>query len=866
MPSRLKRPRKSFNIQSSPFFKRQRAKHDPLFVSEKDLRESAAVRAYIARQQLARQSSTGVSNPSASVASLFSSRDTSSVRPSKSRKVGDKKAFSARVSRLENLLLPSRKRAPPRNPNRVVVPPDFFQSPLPRSRIVPVRPGPRRRRIQETKSDIPDRIDTGIHEQVPYQQYDPDLPPDPPGPPMSDIEMANVEPEANPWLEYQPEFGYRKVTQRASRAAMRKAYGYNMYYATPTQRLARQRDSYYGRGPFRSRRRRRKRVSYRYTRPYKRRRRIPRGLYTGTVTHGGRGSFFGDIGKALKSPFMHRLGGFANAELDRLSPFLGRIMRWGRKATGMGAYQAGGSARYTKSNALVNSGSGIAGDILRFTPQQDSGQMVVSHTEFCGNIYAPESSSIDHTTFDLNPGLESTFTWLSGIANNFNYYEFIQLAFTYTSTVTDFTTTTGQAGSVLFCAQYSPQEEPPVTEAEILNIDGSATIKTTDSCAVGIECDPKLLPGEGVTKMQKSIRSGGIKANRDIINYDWGRFQLSVSNCPPVLFNQQIGRLFVSYTVRLVSPDLNQVTGQSITRTTYGNAALPLTGVAGAITARMCTNVSTGTGVQYCFDLRSPALLRANQNSIPLNFTYGSGGFVMNSYRLPWAQGNTAAMPAVGEDATYWLARVDTPGFDYVTNHRASGPVVPTIIELPAQLSGKFALTFTLSVSVVTVGRIYVGCPAKVGDPGLVDQIVPGQIKPIRDMLTAFKYSNDPDIPSAAGGVDCNDRFSCWEGGMQEPADLSVGGGSPFVAKNTNMTVTVHIEVQPVIQAAAGEVIPNQLYIVFDSTCAAGFGQIQNATITLSDYNQFNTNINDPRPEFHYVSNGAQWNPTDQGI
>jgi hypothetical protein len=130
------------------------------------------------------------------------------------------------------------------------------------------------------------------------------------------------------------------------------------------------------------------------------------------------------------------------------------------------------------------------------TAQSDlSGDVIYSNTEFVKNIYAPIGASGVSTfnieSFDLNPGLQSIFPFLSQIAQNFELYEFMGLMFQYKPTSGEFGNTTSNAlGKVILATNYDP--DAPVFSNSIVmeNYDYACSTKPSNGCIHGVECHP----------------------------------------------------------------------------------------------------------------------------------------------------------------------------------------------------------------------------------------------------------------------------------------------------------------------------------------------------------------------------------------
>jgi len=288
----------------------------------------------------------------------------------------------------------------------------------------------------------------------------------------------------------------------------------------------------------------------------------------------------GKFGSSLKSTALSALGGF---------------MGGGGMYTGRGAYDA--------MNSLV--GGGVAPEVPQFHSAGDEGGAItVSRKEFLSDIYGP-ATGFDVQPFSINPGLETTFPWLSQIAQNYDEYEMKQLIFTYRSTTTDIgSTTNGQCGTIIMCTNYNAAAGPFEDKVVMMEYDGAMSSKTTESMLHGVECDPRKLSGaEG-----KYVRANPVISNQDLKTYDHGLFQLAIANSPAGFANQAIGELWVSYTVVLRKPKFFTARGLGISQDIY---------------------VSGGDESTTRFMGTQNSLLSGQQNNIGSMLTIGSNSIVI---------------------------------------------------------------------------------------------------------------------------------------------------------------------------------------------------------------------------------------------
>jgi len=269
----------------------------------------------------------------------------------------------------------------------------------------------------------------------------------------------------------------------------------------------------------------------------------------GNLAARGKGSYgFGRIGRAL--------GGLAGAALGSRAAGAavgGFIGRTGSNALfGSGGYVSGSGSYGMPTNSLI-SGSSVA--VPTMMGGDEIGSICVSHKEYLGNITG--SISFENSAFQLNPGLSSTFPWLSQIAQNYEEYTFNQLMFTYTSLLSD-STASGVIGSIIMTTNYNAGQPDFTTSADMLNNIGTVSARPIDGPIIhGIECDD--------TKNVMSsyfVRSGAVPDNQDIKTYDMGRYQIATEGMPED--NQLQGQLWVSYNIVLRKPKIFTAAGKGI--------------------------------------------------------------------------------------------------------------------------------------------------------------------------------------------------------------------------------------------------------------------------------------------------------------
>jgi hypothetical protein len=206
---------------------------------------------------------------------------------------------------------------------------------------------------------------------------------------------------------------------------------------------------------------------------------------------------------------------------------------WLSKVTGMGDY-------HINSNTLVKGNS-----VPAFAR---SGRGVrIAHREFLGDIES--GTSFVSTEFDLNPGLQSSFPWLSTIAQNFQQYEFHGLLFEFKSTSAVALNSTNTAlGVNIFATQYNSLDDSFVNKVEMENYEYSTSACPAESMIHPIEC----APFEKTVRMQY-VRSGAVPSGEDARFYDLGRTTIASVGAQEASI---CGELWVTYDVEFFKPRL----------------------------------------------------------------------------------------------------------------------------------------------------------------------------------------------------------------------------------------------------------------------------------------------------------------------
>jgi len=184
----------------------------------------------------------------------------------------------------------------------------------------------------------------------------------------------------------------------------------------------------------------------------------------------------------------------------------------------------------------------------------DANSTVVRHREFIQNVTSSATAgAFKIETFAVNPAQSNTFPWLASIAQNFEEWVPEGIVFEFQSTSSDAiaSSTNLALGSLMMCSQYDPTNEEFVNSQQLLNYDWAQSCKVSETSLHFLECDPAQNPiGRFYTRTGAELAEG--LRFTDLANFSIATEGLQGTNV-------QIGRLWVSYQIRLGKPKLGSV-------------------------------------------------------------------------------------------------------------------------------------------------------------------------------------------------------------------------------------------------------------------------------------------------------------------
>lgn len=188
-----------------------------------------------------------------------------------------------------------------------------------------------------------------------------------------------------------------------------------------------------------------------------------------------------------------------------------------------------------------------------------SGDTIIAHREYITDILTSATpGAFNIQSFKINPGVSSTFPWLSEIASSYEEYEMLGCVFEFKSTSSDALNSTNTAlGYVLQGTNYNAAAPNFQNKLAMLNTQYSTDCKPSQSCLHPIECDPHFNP-----MMSQYVRSGAVPAGEDAKTYDLGNYQIATGGMQGT--SVVVGELWVTYQIALRKPVFGPQQGAGI--------------------------------------------------------------------------------------------------------------------------------------------------------------------------------------------------------------------------------------------------------------------------------------------------------------
>ncbi len=173
------------------------------------------------------------------------------------------------------------------------------------------------------------------------------------------------------------------------------------------------------------------------------------------------------------------------------------------------------------------------------SPYVGDGRIRVRHREYLADVAG--SVAFAATGYAINPGLATSFPWLSNLAKNFESFLFRRLSFEFETQKS-----TATSGTVMLAIDFDAADAAPTTKTALM------TYHNAVRSAAWAECQYRS-DGADLRKfgVQRYIRTAALAANLDIKTYDVGNLYVATQGEADTT---AIGELYVVYDVELITP------------------------------------------------------------------------------------------------------------------------------------------------------------------------------------------------------------------------------------------------------------------------------------------------------------------------
>jgi len=178
---------------------------------------------------------------------------------------------------------------------------------------------------------------------------------------------------------------------------------------------------------------------------------------------------------------------------------------------------------------------------------------IIRHREYVADVVSsPTANTFQINTLSVNPGIDTTFPWLSTIAQQFQEYHIKGMVVEYVSTSADALNSVNTAlGTVMIASRYRANSAPFVSKQQMLNEYFSCDSKPANSFVHPIECNPRESPSNLLY-----VRTGATGfANDDLKWYDLCEIDIATTGFQGS--SVVCGEIWISYEIELFKPQLS---------------------------------------------------------------------------------------------------------------------------------------------------------------------------------------------------------------------------------------------------------------------------------------------------------------------
>jgi len=182
---------------------------------------------------------------------------------------------------------------------------------------------------------------------------------------------------------------------------------------------------------------------------------------------------------------------------------------------------------------------------------------LVRHREYITDVTA--STGFVLTSYNINPGLITSFPWLSGIAESYEEYIIHGLLYEFKSTSSDAVLSTAAnsaLGTVIMATEYNSLSPLFVDKLSMENYEFATSCKPSECMVHPVECAYIQTPCHNLYVRGGTVNTGDLRL------YDLGVFQIATVG--QQVAGGVLGELWATYEIELIKPKMYRNLGLSI--------------------------------------------------------------------------------------------------------------------------------------------------------------------------------------------------------------------------------------------------------------------------------------------------------------
>lgn len=257
--------------------------------------------------------------------------------------------------------------------------------------------------------------------------------------------------------------------------------------------------------------------------------------------------------------------------------------------------------------------------------------ITVVHREFIGSVHTATdvTGHFTETTYPINPGMRSTFQWLSQIAAGYEQYRINGMVFEFRSMSGDALNSTNTAlGSVIMAVEYDSADPHFGTKADMESCEGCVSVKPSKNAYCVVDC------GRNQVLRELYVRNAANPAGTDIHLYDYGRFSLATQGGQAA--GVELGELWVTYSVTFFKPQSRPLSDRELGCMFYTPAYADIS-AANPFAYNTVTNANTIVPVDPTRSNPFGIYFYQNRMIIPATADISPGQTVKFTYYLFWS-------------------------------------------------------------------------------------------------------------------------------------------------------------------------------------------------------------------------------------